>query len=134
MVAAHWASSNLPTGVEPVKDSLRTTGLLVSSPPISPELPTTTLSTPAGIPARSASSARARAESGVSLAGLITMLQPAARAGAAFRVIIAFGKFQGVIAAQTPTGCLMHTIRLSGPGDGMTSPSIRLACSANHSM
>ena len=42
-------------------------------------LPATTLITPAGMPARSASSAIAKAESGVSVAGLITMLHPAAR-------------------------------------------------------
>jgi hypothetical protein len=35
-----------------VKDSLRTIGLLVSSPPMSPALPVTTLNTPAGMPAR----------------------------------------------------------------------------------
>jgi len=35
-----------------VKDSLRTIGLLVSSPPTSPALPVTTLSTPFGMPAR----------------------------------------------------------------------------------
>ena len=36
----------------------------------------------------------------------MTTGQPAASAGATLRVIIAMGKFQGVIAAQTPTGCL----------------------------
>jgi hypothetical protein len=134
IVAAHWASSILPTGVEPVKVSLRTAGLAVSSPPIAEVAPATTLRTPSGTPARSASSAIAKAESGVSVAGLITIVQPAASAGAAFRVIIAFGKFQGVIAATTPTGCLMQTMRLSLAGPGMTSPSIRFASSPNHSM
>ena len=45
-----------------------------------------------------------------------------ASAGAAFRVIIEFGKFHGVTAATTPTGCLMITIRLSPEGAGMVSP------------
>ena len=133
-VGTHCASSNFPTSVDPVNDSLRTIGLLVSSLPISDELPTTTFNTPSGMPARLASSASASADKGVSLAGLMTIEHPAASAGAAFRVIIALGKFQGVIAAQTPTGCLIHTIRLSGDGPGMTSPSMRFACSANHSM
>ena len=43
--------------------------------------PVMTEKTPAGMPARSASSASARAESGVSLAGLQTKAQPAASAG-----------------------------------------------------
>jgi hypothetical protein len=66
-------------------------------------LPVTTLNTPLGTPARSASSASARAENGVALAGFTTIVQPAARPGAHLRVIIAIGKFQGVIAAHTPT-------------------------------
>ena len=67
-----------------------------------------TLSTPGGTPARSASSARAKADSGVSFAGLITEVQPTASAGATLRVIMAIGKFQGVIAAVTPIGFLQH--------------------------
>ena len=35
-------------------------------------------------------------------------MQPAASAGAILRVIIAAGKFQGVIAAHTPIGSLHH--------------------------
>jgi hypothetical protein len=66
------------------------------------------LSTPAGMPARMASSAAARAVSGVSSAGLMTTGQPAASAGATLRVIMASGKFQGVMAAHTPMGCLQH--------------------------
>jgi hypothetical protein len=41
-------------------------------------------------------SARASAEKGVSGGGLITVVQPAAKAAPSFRVIIADGKFQGV--------------------------------------
>ena len=42
-------------------------------------------------------SAIARAEKGVSGAGFITAVQPAARAGPSLRVIIAEGKFHGVM-------------------------------------
>src|SRR5690625_5214070 len=98
----------LPTAVEPVKENLRMSGWLVSAAPISAELRVVNIdSKPFGRPARSASSAMARADSGVSLAGLVTIAHPAASAGAALRVIIAIGKFQGVIAAATPTGCLI---------------------------
>ncbi|MNZ26189.1 hypothetical protein D3C78_433730 [compost metagenome] len=114
MSLAHSAISWRPISVEPVNDSLRTIGLPVSSLPMSPALPVTTLSTPAGIPARVASSTRARAEYGVCEAGLSTMVQPAARAGPALRVIIAAGKFHGVMAAVTPIGCLITIRRLSG--------------------
>ena len=103
-VPAHCVSSVLPTAVEPVKLNLRTKGLPVSSPPIVWASPVTMFSTPSGRPARRASSASASAENGVCGAGLQTKVQPAASAGPSLRVIIAAGKFQGVIAAATPTG------------------------------
>ena len=82
----------------------------------------TTLKTPLGKPARSASSARASAENGVCDAGLSTIVQPAASAGPALRVIIASGKFHGVITATTPIGCLSTTMRLSAWWPGIVSP------------
>jgi hypothetical protein len=53
---------------------------------------------------------------------LTTTVQPAASAGATLRVIIASGKFHGVIAAQTPTGCRMVSKRRSLAGLGIDSP------------
>ncbi len=97
-----------PTSVEPVNDRWRTASLSHSALPTSTECApsaVTTLSTPAGMPARCASSASASADSGVCSAGLMTTGQPAASAGATLRVIIAIGKFHGVMAAHTPTGC-----------------------------
>ena len=122
MVGAHCAISTRPTSVEPVKVSARTMGFEVISAPISRETPVNTENTPAGKPARSPSSAMASAESGVSLAGFTTKAQPAASAGPALRVIMALGKFHGVMAATTPTGCLMTIIRPLGHGDGIVSP------------
>ena len=81
-----------------------------------------TLNTPAGMPARWASSPSARAESGVSLAGLHTKAHPAARAGPALRVIIELGKFHGVMPATTPTGWRITTMREEGQGEGIVSP------------
>ena len=121
-VEAHWAISCLPISVEPVKETLRTMGLVVSSLPMAPESPVMTLKTPAGSPACSPSSASASAEKGVALAGLSTTVQPAARAGPALRVIMAAGKFQGVMAATTPIGSLSTRIRLSAWCCGMVSP------------
>ncbi len=74
-----------------MKDSLRTVSLPVISAPIGPGEPVTTLNTPFGTPARSASTASASAENGVRSAGLTTIGQPAAKAGATLRVIIAMG-------------------------------------------
>jgi hypothetical protein len=53
---------------------------------------------------------------------LIRNVQPAAKAGAALRVIIALGKFHGVIAATTPTGSLKTRMRLPAANVGTTSP------------
>ena len=52
----------------------------------------------------------------------MTTGQPAASAGATLRVIIAIGKFHGVIAAQTPIACLMTSVRLLASVVGMVSP------------
>ena len=93
-----------------------------SSPPMAAGWPVTTLNTPAGKPACSASTASASAVSGVASAGLTTTGQPAASAGATLRVIMASGKFHGVIAAQTPIGCLMTSRRVFEAGLGMLSP------------
>ena len=109
-VGAHWRARMRPTSVDPVNDRWRTTSLLHSTWPTAMLCSASAvrmLSTPAGMPARMASSAKASALSGVASAGLITTLQPAASAGATLRVIIAMGKFQGVMAAHTPIGCLM---------------------------
>lgn len=78
--------------------------------------------TPAGIPACSARTPSARAESGVSSEGRATMVQPVAKAGAILRASMALGKFQGVIAPTTPTGCFSTMMRLSGIWPGMVSP------------
>jgi hypothetical protein len=83
----------------------RTSGFEVISPPISLADPVMTLR---GMrPGREF--ANCQGESGVSLAGLHTKLQPAAgQAGAGDHGV---GKFHGVMAATTPIGCLITTIR-----------------------
>ena len=66
-----------------------------------------------GTPASVASATSASEVSGVSSAGLQTTVQPAARAGAILRAIMAAGKFQGAIAAMAPTGA--HTANMPRP-------------------
>ena len=67
-------------------------------------MPVTTLNTPAGIPASSISFAMCRVVSGDSSDGFMTIVQPAANAGANFHAAIIVGAFHGVIAPMTPTG------------------------------
>src|SRR5690606_17648970 len=106
------AANIFPTRVAPVKVDLRTRGSEVNTSTIGSGLPVMTLKTPAGRPASLPSSANASAEKGVSSDGFSTTVQPTAMAGATLRVIIAAGKFQGVTAATTPTGCLSTSNRL----------------------
>ena len=101
-----------PTSVDPVKESLRVRGSLMSGSIVRPELfAVTTFSTPAGSPASSMICASASMLSGVCLAGLTTMVQPAATAGPILRVPMAMGKFQGVMNRHGPTGCCMVSTR-----------------------
>ena len=110
--SAAWLISVRPTSVEPVNDSLRVRPSLISGSITAPELcVTTTLSTPRGRPHSCRMRARASIDSGVCLAGLTTMVQPAATAGPILRVPMAMGKFHGVISRQGPTGCFMVSIR-----------------------
>src|SRR5947208_13870760 len=112
----------VPASVEPVKPTKRTAGCSHNALPIADELPVRILNTPFGTPAFSASATSASAVSGVSLAGLSTTVQPAASAGETLRVIIEHGKFHGVMAPQTPIGCLIASSRASGRWVGMVSP------------
>ena len=124
--------SFLPTGVDPVKVSFLTKLLEVISAPISFVLPVTIFINPGGNPARSARITSASADKGVAFAGLQTTAHPAAMAGAIFRVNIALGKFQGVMHATTPIGCLITIILLSLVGGAIISPYTLLLSSANH--
>ena len=81
-----------------------------------------TLHTPGGMPARSASTASASAENGVCDAGPDHAGAAGGPAGPALRVIIAAGKFHGVIAANTPIGSFSTRMRRPLAFCGMVSP------------
>ena len=124
-VSALPRASALPTAVEPVNVSFRTRKSCIHASATSLARcrdAGTMLITPAGMPASSASLAIASAESGVSSAGLATIVQPAASAGAILRARIAIGKFHGVIAATTPTASLTTMSLRPRVGSGITSP------------
>ncbi len=130
----HCCIKILPTPVEPVNDNLRTLGEVAKRlPTVFASLVGMILMTPSGIPTSLASCARAKLDKGVSWGGLTTIVQPAANAGAILRVIMAFGKFHGVMAAQTPTGSLVTMTRLLLSALGNISPSMRSASPANQS-
>ena len=114
---------SLPTSVEPVNEILRTRASEKSwSATMPAERDVIRLTTPGGVPASSIARRIRAAVSGVALAGLTTLVQPAAIAGPSLRVIIAAGKFQGVIAAVTPTGWRSTSTRLAGFIGGTTCP------------
>ncbi len=94
----------LPTPVEPVKQTLRTSGCVTNRSPTTEPLPGTMVSTPSGRPASTASSPIRMAVSGVSSAGLSTTVLPAASAGAKPHAAIGIGKFQGTMMPTTPSG------------------------------
>ncbi len=86
--------------------------------------------TPSGTPASCSRAAIASADSGVSLAGLSTTVQPAASAGPIFLVAIAAGKFHGVTSTLTPTGWRCTMIRFAPDGACPSDPSFLTASSA----
>ena len=125
----------MPTSVEPVNDTLRTRASPNSSRETMPdERDVSRLTTPFGTPASSIARSTAAAVSGVAEAGLTMLVQPAAIAGPSLRVIIAAGKFHGVIAATTPTPWRSTRTRLAGFCGGTICPYARSASPPNHSM
>ncbi len=117
-LSAACLSRTRPTGVEPVKEILRTRSSSSQvETTVAASVVGTTLTTPSGSPASARIRATARAVRGVSAAGLRTTVHPAASAGAIFRVAMAAGKFQGVTSAATPTGRWVTTVRMPPAGD-----------------
>ena len=94
----------LPVAVEPVNEMARTSGRAHSGSPVSLPKPCTTFSTPAGMPASSASSPRRAAVMGDSSLIFSTAVLPKARHGATFHVAVMKGTFHGLMSAHTPTG------------------------------
>ena len=90
-----WALCSIsvrPTSVEPVKVNFRNRGSRISGSITSPVVEVVTmLSTPLGSPDSAKMSARRSIDNGVRLAGLTTIVQPAATAGPILRVPIANG-------------------------------------------
>src|SRR5262249_2983506 len=120
--SAERRMSSLPTSVEPVKLIFRTAGLRKKTSAMARDGPITRLATPRGTPASARQENIAINVSGVWSAGRLTTVHPAARAGAILRLGSAAGKFQGVIVATTPTGCLIAWCRFATLAGGMIRP------------
>jgi hypothetical protein len=103
-VGAAARATSTPARVEPVNDTMSTSGWAESAAPTPAPSPLTRLNTPAGTPASSRISVKMIAFSGATSDGLSTIVQPAASAGATLQAIWLIGQFHGVISAHTPTG------------------------------
>ncbi len=99
--AAAWMA--LPVATEPVNDTASMAAEVTRAAPTTSPTPWTTLKTPGGIPASSASSAMRTADMGVCSAGFSTTLLPALMA-AATAANTAVGPFHGVIRPMAPIG------------------------------
>ncbi|CAM5519154.1 hypothetical protein FALB51S_04023 [Frigidibacter albus] len=118
-----------PATVEPVKLTLPMPVCPVRALPVVRPSPRTTLTSPAGMPACTDSSAMRSVAKGVISDGFSTTALPAASAGPSFQPAIEIGKFQGVIAPTTPKGSV--TIMPSwSPRVGTSSPPSLSAISA----
>src|SRR6201990_411372 len=97
----------MPAASPPVKPTWATSGWETSGTPTSAPKPVTTFTTPSGKPACWNSAANSTIEADVNPDGLITAVQPAARAGASFQLVRVSGEFQGVMIATTPLGSFL---------------------------
>ena len=121
-----------PTSVDPVKEILRAMPDSIQGVTTRrAEDEVTTLRTPSGSPASLSASTSMNDVSGVSCAGLSTIVQPAAIAGPILRVPIASGKFHGVMRMHGPTGSREIMRRFFPSVDWVKSPLMRTASSEN---
>ena len=98
------AATRSPVGVEPVNATLRTSGWVTSASPASAPVPGSTVSTPSGSPASARISPSRSVVSGVESAGFATTVLPHSNAGPSLLHSNVVGKFQGTMAATTPSG------------------------------
>ena len=86
-LAAATSATRVPARVEPVNDTMSTSGWAAIASPTTGPTPDTRLNTPAGKPNSSMMSAKRKAFRGATSLGLRTTVQPTAMAGATFAMI-----------------------------------------------
>ena len=109
-VGAALRATSMPARVEPVNDTMSTSGWLAMAAPTVGPSPLTRLNTPGGTPAASRISVQMRAENGAISEGFKTIVQPTASAGATLQAIWLIGQFHGVINPHTPIGSLVTSV------------------------
>ena len=123
-----------PTSLLPVNVIFRTRLSVLIESPISFPLPVTHWIASGGRPASNSTSTSFSAESGVSVAGLISTEFPAASAGPTLCITRFSGKLNGLIAATIPQGTRIVNPncpdQLGAPSRGTVSPWILFASSA----
>ena len=112
---AAYCITILPVAVEPV-NAMQSTSIDSASalPAVCPK-PGTTLNTPSGRPASTASSATRSAVSGDFSDGLSTSELPLASTGPIFHDAMSSGKFHGTMAPTTPMGSRVIMASAFGP-------------------
>ncbi len=108
-----------PTSFDPVNVMNRVFGFLTSASPTISPAPVTKFRAPFGIPASYKISTIFDATIVASSDGLSTTVFPVTKAATAMPVAMAAGKFQGGIAAPTPSG--MYTMKFFSPFIGVTA-------------
>ncbi len=101
-----------PTSVEPVKASFVSPGWLSKACPAVEPRPVMMFMTPGGSTSDTILPSSSKV-SGVSDEGFMTVVFPAAMAGAIFHTAMAMGKFHGTICPTTPMGSRMMRLRVS---------------------
>jgi hypothetical protein len=114
-VCAALAIVRRPTPVEPVKETMSTSGCVVIGAPTSGPVPVRMLTTPVGTPASMRISPSTSVEPEVSSEGLTTVVQPAASAKGSFWLTIRKGKFHGVMMETTPIASRSTTPSVPSP-------------------
>ena len=122
MSAPAIAASCFPTGIEPVKEILRTIGELMRYVETSLGTPHTTFRHPGGNPASWKSRAIATTALGASSGPLMMIVQPAPSAETILRIAWLNGKFHGENAATTPIGSFSTNWRTPSARGAMTRP------------
>src|SRR5262245_53255669 len=120
-----------PTAVEPVNETMSTSGDVTSASPTSGPSPHTKLTTPGGSTSFAIRQSAAT-QSGSTGAGFTTTVFPHTSAGPSFPAQFVIGKLYGVMQATTPTGSRTAIPNASplGPSRGGTGTSDSCAASS----
>src|SRR5208337_5351142 len=119
-----------PVDVSPVSPIPSMPGWVIRAFPVEEPLPEIRLNTPGGSSASAMHFVKRNVDNGVVLAGLNTIVFPAAIPGPKYSDGMTVGKFHGVIMPQVPMATLKVKKRLLGSRAGIIGDSRRFTSSA----